>query len=193
MPRLRLVPQTREFYALFDQAAANMVATAGLLVELLDHYPARPELVARIKEHEHEGDRLTHELVQLVHRTFVTPIDREDIYGLANVLDDICDFLDQVADELSLYGVEEVPPEAVGQARVILKAGGLIAECVGRLEGLRPIGELLSEVLGRCRSADRDPLEGHPRAPGSGDRQVPDGRARARERVSEEPVIGGAR
>ncbi|HLK44153.1 MAG TPA: DUF47 family protein [Thermoleophilia bacterium] len=146
MPRLRLVPQTREFYALFDQAAANMVATAGLLVELLDHYPARPELVARIKEHEHEGDRLTHELVQLVHRTFVTPIDREDIYGLANVLDDICDFLDQVADELSLYGVEEVPPEAVGQARVILKAGGLIAECVGRLEGLRPIGELLSEV-----------------------------------------------
>ena len=146
MVRLRLVPQTREFYALFDAAAANVVATAALLLELLERYPAQPELVGQIKEHEHEGDRLTHEIVQLVHRTFVTPIDREDIYGLANVLDDICDFLDQVADELSLYGVEEVPPEAVEQARVIVRASQLIAESVGRLEGLRPIGDHLIQV-----------------------------------------------
>jgi predicted phosphate transport protein (TIGR00153 family) len=146
MPRLRLVPQTREFYALFDRAAANVVATAQLLLELLERYPDRRDLVGQIKEHEHEGDRLTHEIVQLVHRTFVTPIDREDIYGLANVLDDICDFLDQVADELSLYGVVEVPAEAVEQARVILRASELVAESVGRLEGLRPIGDHLIEV-----------------------------------------------
>src|SRR4051794_15039671 len=118
MARIRLVPQSREFYELFDRSAENLVATSRLLLELLEHYPDRSELVDEIKECEHTGDNLTHEIVQLLHKTFVTPIDREDIYDLTTALDDICDFMDEVADQLPLYGVEEVPAEAVDQAGV---------------------------------------------------------------------------
>jgi predicted phosphate transport protein (TIGR00153 family) len=146
MARIRLVPQTREFYVLFDRSAANLVTTAGLLLELLEHYPDRRELVERIKDREHEGDHLTREIVQLVHRTFVTPIDREDIYALATALDDVCDFMDQVADELNLYGVEEVLPEAVEQAGVIFQATGKLADAISGLDGLKPIGGHLVDI-----------------------------------------------
>ena len=116
--RFRLVPQTREFYARFDRSASNLVATAGLLLDLLEEFPERRELVAEIKEREHEGDRATKELVRLLHKTFVTPFDREDIYNLATALDDVCDFMDEAADEFNLYALDEIPPETIEQARL---------------------------------------------------------------------------
>ncbi|HEU0192689.1 MAG TPA: DUF47 family protein [Gaiellales bacterium] len=146
MPKIRLVPQNREFYSLFEQAAANLVSAAQLLLELLEHYPDRKPLVAEIKDREHEGDRLTHEIVQQLHKTFVTPIDREDIYDLATVLDDILDYIDQVADELNLYGVAEVPPEAIEQAGVILRATNKLVDAVAGLDGLRDISTLLVDL-----------------------------------------------
>ena len=146
MAKLRLTPQARGFYPLFDRAATNLVSTSQLLLDLLEHYPDRRALVEEIKDREHEGDRVTHEIVQLVNKTFVTPIDREDIYNLATVLDDICDFMDQVADELNLYGVEEVPPEAIEQAGVILRAVSKIADAVHGLDGLKDISHHLIDV-----------------------------------------------
>ena len=146
MAKIRLVPQTREFYALFDRAATNLVSTSQLLLDLLEHYPDRRALVDEIKDREHEGDRVTHDIVQLLNRTFVTPIDREDIYDLATALDDICDFMDQVADELNLYGVEEVPREAIDQAGVIFRAVSKIADAVHGLDGLRDIRHHLIDV-----------------------------------------------
>jgi predicted phosphate transport protein (TIGR00153 family) len=146
MAKIRLIPQTRGFYTLFDQAAQNLVATAKLLLDLLESYPDRRDLVDRIKDHEHEGDGVTHEIVQLVNKTFVTPIDGEDIYDLATALDDVCDWMDQVADELNLYGVDEVPPEAVEQAAVILKATTKLAEAIARLEGLKDVRQLLVDI-----------------------------------------------
>ena len=146
MAKLRLTPQAGGFYPLFDRAATNLVSTSQLLLDLLEHYPDRRALVDEIKDREHEGDRVTHEIVQLVNKTFVTPIDREDIYNLATVLDDICDFMDQVADELNLYGVEEVPPEAIEQAGVILRAVSKIADAVHGLDGLKDISHHLIDV-----------------------------------------------
>jgi uncharacterized protein len=146
MPKIRLVPQNREFYSLFERAAANLVSAAQLLLELLEHYPDRKSLVAEIKDREHEGDRLTHEIVQQLHKTFVTPIDSEDIYDLATVLDDILDYIDQVADELNLYGVAEVPPEAIEQAGVILRAANKLVDAVASLDGLRDISGLLVDL-----------------------------------------------
>jgi uncharacterized protein len=144
--RIRLVPQSRQFYELFDRAAQNLVTTAQLLLELLEHYPDRRELVDQIKDHEHEGDNVTHEIVQLLHKTFVTPIDQEDIYDLATALDDICDFMDETADQLNLYGVEEVPPEAVDQAGVILRAVDKLADAIASLDGLKDISGLLIDI-----------------------------------------------
>ena len=146
MPRFRLVPQNRAFYELFDRAAANLVETAELLVELLEHYPDRSQLVGRIKDREHVGDDVTHEIVLMLNKTFVTPIDREDVYDLASALDDICDLMDQVADELSLYRVESVQPAAVEQARVVRRAVVILAEAIAALDGLRDIGDLLVAI-----------------------------------------------
>jgi predicted phosphate transport protein (TIGR00153 family) len=146
MAKIRLIPQTREFYTLFDRSAQNLVSTSQLLLDLLEHYPDRRDLVEQIKDREHEGDSVTHDIVQLVNKTFVTPIDGEDIYDLATSLDDVCDFMDQVADELNLYGVDEVPPQAIEQAVVILSAVGKLADAIARLDGLRDISDLLVEI-----------------------------------------------
>jgi predicted phosphate transport protein (TIGR00153 family) len=146
MARLRLTPQNREFYVLLNRAAANLVSTSQLLLDLLEHYPARRALVDEIKDREHEGDRVTHEIVSLMNRSFITPIDREDIYDLATALDDICDYMDEVADELNLYGVEEVPAEAIEQSGVIFRAVGKLADAIGCLDGLKDVHHLLVDI-----------------------------------------------
>src|SRR5690242_7116505 len=155
MAKIRLIPQTREFYTLFDRAAQNLVATAQLLLDLLEHYPDRRDLVDQIKDREHEGDAVTHEIVQLVNKTFVTPIDGEDIYDLATALDDVCDFMDQVADELNLYGVDEVPSEAIEQAGVILRTVGKLADAIAGLDGLRDVSDHLVAIHTLEDEADR--------------------------------------
>ena len=146
MPKFRLTPQNREFYELLNRAAANLVSTSQLLLDLLEHYPDRRALVDEIKDREHEGDRVTHEIVQLINRSFVTPIDREDIYSLATAIDDVCDFMDQVADELNLYGVDEVPPEAIEQAGVIVKAVAKLADAIACLDGLKDVSSTLVDI-----------------------------------------------
>ena len=179
-----------------------------LLLDLLEHYPDRRALVDEIKDREHEGDRVTHEIVQLINKTFITPIDREDIYYLATAIDDVCDFMDQVADELNLYGVEEVPPEAIEQAGVHLprrRQAGRRHRGPGRpasdvhhhlidIHTLEDEGDRIvrdgdrAAVLERPRPAGGDPLEGHPRGPRAGRRRMRARGPRARERLPEEPM-----
>ena len=147
MLRLRLVPQTREFFVLYSRASANAVEIARLLVELLAAFPEdEPQIVGRIKDREHEGDRLTHEVIDLLNRTFVTPFDRDDMYRLAGALDDICDHVDEAADDIGLYGVKVVPPEAKAQADVILRAAVKLDEAIQRLEGFKDSKRQLIEL-----------------------------------------------
>jgi uncharacterized protein len=147
MARLRLTPQKREFFELYTRASANTVEIARLLVELLDTFPEDGrELIGRIKDREHEGDRLTHEVVDLLNRTFVTPFDRDDMYRLAGALDDICDHVDEAADNLGVYGVERVPEKARSQAEVILRAATRLDEAIGRLEGFKDSSEQLDAL-----------------------------------------------
>ena len=113
MARLRLTPQNREFYDLYSQASANAVEISRLLCRLLEVFPADgAALLDQIREHEHTGDRLTHEVVDLLNRTFVTPFERDDMYRLAGAIDDVCDDVDEAANHLTTYGVERVPPIA---------------------------------------------------------------------------------
>ena len=147
MARLRLTPQKHEFFQLYAEASANAVDIARLLVELLDRFPADGRtLVDQIKEREHEGDRLTHDVVDLLNRTFVTPFDRDDMYRLAGALDDICDHVDEAADNLGSWGVERVPEKARAQADVILRAAVKLDEAINRLEGFRDSSSQLSAL-----------------------------------------------
>ena len=135
---VRLIPQKRAFFDLYTQASANAVGIAKLLVDLMERFPQDGNsLIEQIKAREHEGDRLTHDVVDMLNRTFVTPFDRDDMYRLAAALDDICDHVDEAADNVGSWGVERVPGKARAQADVILRAATKLDEAIGRLEGFR--------------------------------------------------------
>jgi predicted phosphate transport protein (TIGR00153 family) len=142
---LRLTPQKREFFVLFSMASANACAIAAALVELLERWPDKEKL-RDIRELEHEGDRLTHEVINLLNRTFVTPLDRDDMYRLASVIDDICDHVDEAADNIDAYEVTEVPEKARRQAEVIHRAAARLDEAVGLLEGFKDSARQLAAL-----------------------------------------------
>jgi uncharacterized protein len=145
--RLTLIPQKREFFDLYNRAAENVVAIAERLVELLDRFPdGADDLGRKVKELEHEGDRLTHELVDLLNRTFVTPFDRDDMYRLAGALDDICDHVEEAADRIVGYGVREIRLQAKEQAQTIRRSAGKLADAVAVLEGFQDSRAHLAEL-----------------------------------------------
>ena len=156
MARISLIPQKREFFDLYNSAAENIVAIADRLVELLERFPEGAEALAGgVKELEHEGDRLTHELVDLLNRTFVTPFDRDDMYRLAGALDDICDHVDEAAGRVVSYGVGEIRLQAREQAKVIRQSAGKLADAVALLEGFQDSRSHLSELRELEHVADR--------------------------------------
>jgi predicted phosphate transport protein (TIGR00153 family) len=147
MARISLVPQKRAFFDLYNQSAANAVAIAEALTELLERFPDEGEERARgIKELEHEGDRLTHEVVDLLNRTFVTPFDRDDMYRLAGVLDDICDHIDEAAGKVVHFGVRDVREPARRQADIIQRSAKKLCEAINRLEGFKDSRRQLIEL-----------------------------------------------
>jgi uncharacterized protein len=143
---LRLTPQKREFFVLFSKASANVRDIARALVELLEGWPENKERLRDIRELEHEGDRLTHEVINLLNRTFVTPFDRDDMYRLASVIDDICDHVDEAADNIDAYEVRDVPESAHRQAEVIYRAAGRLHEAVELLEGFQDSARQLAAL-----------------------------------------------
>jgi predicted phosphate transport protein (TIGR00153 family) len=154
--RLRLKPQRSEFFDLFSQAAENAVVITGLLKELLGAFPEDGrELISQIKEHEHEGDRLTTQLVGLLNRTFVTPFDRDDIFRLATSIDDICDLVDEAALNVELYDVRRIPERAREQADVLHRASEQLAAGVSKLEGFRDATDELRRIRGFEDEGDR--------------------------------------
>jgi predicted phosphate transport protein (TIGR00153 family) len=136
--RINLVPQRREFYELYSRQAANVEEIATALAQLLDHYPEEADSRIRgIKELEHEGDRLTHDVIDLLNRTFVTPFDREDMYRLAGALDDICDHVDEAAAKLVSLGIDAIRAPARAQAGILCRAAGKLREAIEGLEGFK--------------------------------------------------------
>jgi predicted phosphate transport protein (TIGR00153 family) len=145
--KLTLVPQRREFFDLYSQASANAIAIARALLGLLETFPeGADEKLRDIKELEHNGDRLTHEVVDLLNRTFVTPFDRDDMYRLAGALDDICDHVDEAAGNVVGYGVERIREPATQLAQVICRAATKLDGAVGRLEGFKDSRRQLIEL-----------------------------------------------
>jgi uncharacterized protein len=154
--RLTLTPQKREFFDLYNRAAANVVAISDRLVTLLDRFPDGAEELGReVKELEHEGDRLTHELVDQLNRTFVTPFDRDDMYRLAGALDDICDHVDEASGRIVSYGVGQIRLQAKEQAQTIRRSAGKLADAVALLEGFQDSRSHLEELRGLEDVADQ--------------------------------------
>ncbi len=115
-------PKEREFFDLFEEAGSNIVRAAELLERMLDQWPDHGELARDVVVCEQEGDRITHDIIQRLNPTFVTPIDREDIYALASAMDDIVDFIEEVADFLALYRIEAPMEQSQQLARILHEA-----------------------------------------------------------------------
>src|SRR5919201_4374305 len=119
MARLSLLPRDRTFFDLFIEAGQNTLHAARLLDEMMRKWPDDGGLARDILKAEQEGDRITHDITQRVNTTFVTPIDREDIYGLATQLDDIVDYIEEAADFLGLYKIEAPMEQAQALTKVL--------------------------------------------------------------------------
>jgi uncharacterized protein Yka (UPF0111/DUF47 family) len=128
-----------EFFDLFDEAGRNIAHVGELLERMLAGYPESAGLAAEIRDCEHEGDRITHEVIQRLNQTFVTPIEREDILQLASALDDIVDYIDEVADYLGLYKIEAPMAQAQALAGILSAATREIAAAVPLIRGFRDI------------------------------------------------------
>jgi predicted phosphate transport protein (TIGR00153 family) len=157
MPRLARVfaPRDRVYFELFEEAGQNVLQASDLLDRLLSNYPDSKDLARDILVCEHEGDRITHDIIDRLNHTFVTPIDREDILALASALDDIVDFTEEVADYLGLYKIEAPMDQAIRLARVLKDACRQIAEAVPRLRGFRDISHYTVEINRLENEGDR--------------------------------------
>jgi uncharacterized protein len=158
MPRgmkLRLVPRTSEFYDLFTEGGANALEAARKAEVRFREFPNSSVTQADVKEIEHEGDRITHDLVQLLNTQYVTPFDREDIYALATALDDVVDHIDEACDLLELYGVESPTKHALEQCRILVDAVGHLAIALAELKGMRGVQEELVALKNLEDEGDR--------------------------------------
>jgi uncharacterized protein len=145
----------REFFDLFEQAGANIVHAAELLDEMLASYPESAELAAEILDSEHEGDHITHAVIQRLNQTFVTPIDREDILHLTSALDDIVDYIEEVADFLGLYKIEAPMSQAQRLAGVLRDGTRQIAAAIPLMRGFKDISEQMVEIHRLENEGDR--------------------------------------
>jgi predicted phosphate transport protein (TIGR00153 family) len=112
-------PKEREFFDLFEEAGNNAVRAAELLEQMLKQWPDHGETLRDVVVCEQEGDRITHDIIQRLNQTFVTPFDREDIIALASALDNIVDFVEEIADFLGLFRIEAPTDQAQRMARVL--------------------------------------------------------------------------
>ena len=104
-----------------EQQAGHIVSASRVLEELTLNYPSAQAKVQQIRDLEHAGDTITHEVVRRLNTTFVTPIDREDIYALASCLDDVLDLIDAVADRLLLYKIKTPTDGCIAMGKIIVK------------------------------------------------------------------------
>ena len=157
MPRFAQVfaPRDRIYFELFEEAGQNVLEASDLLDRLLSNYPDSKDLAREILVCEHEGDRITHDIIDRLNHTFVTPIDREDILALASALDDIVDYTEEVADYLGLYKIEAPMDQAIWLARVLKEASAQIAEAIPSLRGFRDISRYTVEVNRLENEGDR--------------------------------------
>jgi len=151
VPKFSLIPKEVKFYDLFEKAAENLVAAAKELDDLLKNYQNVTVKVKHIAELEHEGDSITHGIMEKLHSTFVTPLDREDIAQLTNKLDDMLDLIEAGANAMLLYNVS-APTECSQHV------SSIIVEMAERLNKAMPMlkqKKLMKQILVECVEINR--------------------------------------
>jgi uncharacterized protein len=153
--RFSLVPKDRVFFDLFAEGGQNTLRTAKLLRDLLERWPDEGGLSTDILKAEQEGDRITHDIIQRLNTTFVTPIDREDIYGLATQMDDIVDHIEETADFMGLYRIEAPMDQSHALAEVLVKSCEQLYGLLQNLRGFKGLDHYWIEIHRLENDGDR--------------------------------------
>jgi len=140
--KIKIVPREEKFFDLFEQQAQNVVSGAKLLKELFEDYGRVGEAAIKVQRVEHEGDEIAHEIAEKVSRTFITPIDREDIHALASALDDILDFINATVMRMDLYKVLALRDDSKRITTIILLAAEEVRELVIELKDYHQHGKI---------------------------------------------------
>src|SRR5215211_8704838 len=150
-----IAPRDRQFFDLFEEAGGNIVRAADLLEQMLRDYPDKSDLAREILICEQEGDRITHDIIRRLNETFVTPIDREDILALASALDDIVDYVEEVADYLGLYKIEAPMDQSLAMSRILRDCCRQLVEAMSRLRGFQDMSPYIIELHRLENDGDR--------------------------------------
>jgi len=126
----KFLPKETDFFIMFEKAACNVNKGSILLVEMMEDLGDAAIKAKEIYEAEQEGDMLTHELMRKLNKTFLTPIDREDIHALANKVDDVIDLVWAVADRTVLFKLDSAPPEAVELCKTLVETSEFITKAI---------------------------------------------------------------
>jgi len=143
----RLLPRDVSFYDFFDKQADKIIEGCKAVQDLLENYTDVVEKAKRIKAIEHEGDTITHECIEKLHTTFITPIDRDDIHRLITKMDDILDLTEAVSQRLSIYEIDTIHDEAKQLAKTLVFGAERMAKAVRGLRDLKSAPSILAECI----------------------------------------------
>jgi predicted phosphate transport protein (TIGR00153 family) len=153
---MRLKPRDTKFFELFSVAGSNIAVATGVLREFASApTDERPELARRMRELEHAGDDATHDIIEQLDRSFITPFDREDIYRLAVRLDDVIDYMDAAVDLTVLYNPEALPPNVAPLVDVLDQCAKLTEAAMPRLATLRNLTDFWVQINELENEADQ--------------------------------------
>jgi hypothetical protein len=141
--RFSLIPRNYHFYDLLHASAKNLVEAGGVLLDLMEHYQNAEMKIARIRELEHQGDGITHEIMARLHKTFVTPIEREDIARLADRMDDVMDHVEEATAAMKIYEVSGPTTHSVEMADIVRLMTLKVEEAISRLPDRRHLRDIL--------------------------------------------------
>ena len=147
MAKLSFIPRDMEFYDLFEQETANLVVAGEKLVDLFNNYENVEAKAKELKDLEHKGDVITHQIIARVHRSFVTPIDSEDITLLAHSLDDVMDFIEAAGRTAWLYHIAQPTERARELARIVSKMTRKLNEVMPQLRHRDKFKWILKECV----------------------------------------------
>ena len=150
LSRIRLLPQQSEFFELFNRSARNLTEAARLLVDLLEHYQDVDRKTRRIRDIEQTGVEITHGITRALGKTFITPLDREDIDALAEHLDELLDCIEECARRMRLYRVRRAPKGAQEMGRLIQEQVEHLAAAIALVER-KDYGPALEQALSEVR------------------------------------------
>jgi predicted phosphate transport protein (TIGR00153 family) len=153
--RLSFFPRDEQFFDLFNQMADELRAAAQLLEKMLSSSPPDAEIAKQIKDAEHRCDALTHDTIQRLNRTFVTPFDREDLYALAKSLDDVMDAIDHSAALVHLYKITVIRRGARELAHTVTASCDRVHSALDALAGNKPVQPHAVEINRLENEADR--------------------------------------